>query len=136
MDFKWKNEYELGIPKIDEQHRRLLEIGQEVYDVVCISEASNGAEDIYDDIMSILEKLYDYTEYHFKSEEEELSKVKYDMLDDHILEHEFFTKYLNKIVRKDIDENQDEHINDILEFLNKWLIHHIQKTDRDYVRAF
>lgn len=135
MDFSWKSDYELGIKEFDEQHKELLKIAKEIYVILCASEEGDGSHDYYDDIMHVLERLYDYTEYHFSSEEEEFKRVDYVDAQEHILEHEYFKQQLNKIIKRDIDANQYENMNDILEFLTKWLIHHILKTDMAYVDA-
>jgi len=86
--------------------------------------------DKYDKIVHILEELKDYTIFHFKSEEEYMESIEYKRLFTQKIEHEKFIKTLEETNYRDIDENQDESLVKILNFLNDWLIEHILKTDK------
>lgn len=46
------------------------------------------------------------------------------------VEHDAFIKKLNDIDLSKIDENQDEYIINILQFLNDWLTGHIFENDK------
>jgi len=63
--FEWKDRYSLNIGEIDKQHKRLFEIGARVYDLAVL----NDSYDHYDEIMKTLDELLEYTEYHFRYEE-------------------------------------------------------------------
>lgn len=65
--FLWKKEFELGISSIDDQHKRLLEIGNRINDLLINHEED---DDNYDEIFMVIEELKDYTIYHFNTEEE------------------------------------------------------------------
>ena len=70
---KWKDEYLIGVPEIDEQHKRLFEIAEKAYDVL----QDDYIIDKYDGIVQIIDELKDYAVYHFRSEEEYLTKINY-----------------------------------------------------------
>ncbi|WML33135.1 hemerythrin domain-containing protein [Clostridium sp. OS1-26] len=71
--FRWKKEYETGITIIDEQHKELFKIGNESYDLL----KNDLILDKYDKVVVILNKLLDYCEYHFSTEEEYLLNIGY-----------------------------------------------------------
>ena len=62
---EWNDEYLLGVPEIDKQHKKLIAIANELYDVVTGDESA-----LKEKMPSILKELTDYTEYHFSNEEE------------------------------------------------------------------
>ena len=66
--FTWKDEYSVGIDSIDQQHKNLFSIVNEFHSAV--KQKSNKSE-----IFSILNKLIQYTEAHFK-DEEKIAKAK------------------------------------------------------------
>ena len=132
MDFSWKTDYEIGVKEFDGQHKVLIGLASEVHELLSVSE-ENQDEDMYDDIMSVLERLYEYTEEHFDEEEQRFEASDYAKVEEHKLEHEYFKKQLTKLINRDIDEDQYKNINDLLEMLTKWFIHHILKTDMEYV---
>ena len=70
MAFKWKERYKLGIEEIDRQHKNLFDIGARVYDLAVLKDSY----DHYDEIMSVLNELLDYTKYHFTYEEDLIKK--------------------------------------------------------------
>ena len=65
VKFEWNEIYELGIPEIDLQHKKLISISNELYDV-----ATKGDVNLKITMSKILKNLTDYTVYHFTSEEE------------------------------------------------------------------
>jgi len=132
MAFEWKDRYSLGIKEIDEQHQKLFAIGNQVYDLAIL----NDSYDHYDEIMQLLQKLYDYTEYHFGYEENLIQTHNYQETDQHKKMHHFFVDKIRSILAKDIDENQQEAVLEILNFLSEWISSHILIADRKYVDDF
>ena len=55
--FLWKKEFELGISSIDDQHKRLLEIGNRINDLLINHEED---DDNYDEIFMVIEELLIY----------------------------------------------------------------------------
>jgi hemerythrin len=127
--FNWKDSYSFGIPDIDDQHRKLFEIGSRLSYTAMLQDDY----DHYDEIMQILKELTDYTEYHFSSEEEILRQYGYDGYDAQVIEHSFFVKRLKKISGKDFENHQNEALMEILNFLSDWIGGHILESDKKYV---
>lgn len=60
---KWKEDYELGIKHIDEQHENLFEIADRAYKLL----TNEFFTDKYDKIIEILEELKEYTVFHLSA---------------------------------------------------------------------
>ena len=61
--FLWKKSYEIGIDEIDNQHRKLVGIINELSDAMMVQKG-------YKAVPHILEQLTDYIQFHFTTEEE------------------------------------------------------------------
>ncbi|WP_058484868.1 bacteriohemerythrin [Defluviitalea phaphyphila] len=131
MAFEWKSEYSLDIPEIDAQHKKLFEIGNRAYELATF----NDGYDHYDEIMSILNELLEYTKYHFSYEEELMEKYNSNELGTQIIEHKFYVKKIQSFSEEKIDEDQQKAILDILDFLSNWISSHILVSDKKYVPA-
>ncbi|MDR5588230.1 MULTISPECIES: hemerythrin family protein [Clostridium] len=124
--YKMKEEFKTGIEFIDEQHKKLFEIADKAYNLL----TNNFTLDKYDSVVNIIEELKDYTTFHFKSEEEYMDSINYKRRFSQKIAHEKFIEELNNVDLKIVDENQDEGIKKILEFLNTWLTEHILYSDK------
>lgn len=127
--FEWKEEYSVGIDKFDNQHKKLLNIGQEL--VYTIENTSSGI-DQYDKVVNLLQEMQDYTVYHFNSEEEVMEKYDYINLDSHKFQHKMFVKKLKDVDLDDLDENQKEFTINLLDFIAEWIQNHILEEDQKY----
>lgn len=129
--FTWKDSYSLGIKDIDMQHKRLLEIGMDLFELMSSKERRQS--DKYDEIMESLHQLKEYTIYHFDFEEELLKKSGYKELDDHIAEHSDFIAKLDDLEDQDIDTFQNKVTMELIDYVAKWIGSHILDTDKKYV---
>ena len=85
----------------------------------------------YDKIDAILEKLRDYTVKHFSDEEAYMESIQYKKIFTQKIQHQEFINKLDEFIdqhEKD-EENQDDQIMDILNYLTDWLINHILHVD-------
>ncbi|MEG0307723.1 MAG: hemerythrin family protein [Clostridium sp.] len=123
---KWKDDYNIGISKIDEQHKKLFEITNIAYELL----GNEFCIDKYDKIIQILEELKGYAIYHFKSEEEYMLSINYRKFLSQKVEHDEFIRKINDIDLNAIDENQDKYIMEILEFVISWISVHILSEDK------
>jgi len=123
---KWKEDYKIGIPQIDEQHQKLFEICDRAYDLL----KNRIYLDKYDKIIQILEELKEYTIYHFKFEEDYMQKIGYKKLLSHKVYHNDFIQKINTMDLEKIDHKQDEAILEVLDFVLKWIENHILSEDK------
>lgn len=123
---KWKENYEIGVRHIDEQHEKLFEIADRAYKLL----TNDFITDKYDKIIEILGELKEYTIFHFKSEEEYMLSIGYKKFLSHKVEHENFINEINNIDLDKIDLNQDGSVKEILEFVVDWIDGHILNQDK------
>jgi len=123
QQLEWKDEYSMGEEKIDEQHKGLFQLSNEIYKLV--EKGVNDAEQFRELFM----RLNDYTVDHFIYEEMYIEAEGYPQLKEHIAQHLKFSEKLKKIA---LSLNQDSHIKDIGEFVTTWLLQHVLNEDRHY----
>lgn len=128
MIFKWKPAYSCNIAEIDKQHKNLFEIGSRIYDAAAV----NDGYDHYDEIMSIIEELKNYTIKHFAYEEKLMEENNCPILDIQRIEHKFFIKKLQRLETKDTENQQNESLMEMVAFVADWVSSHILKTDMEY----
>ena len=121
----WSSKLCIGIDTIDEQHKELVRLVNQLHSAM---KAKAGLQESAE----ILEKLTDYTVYHFAFEEEIFDKYDYE----NRVEHK---KYHANLVKKVVDFQNDVKSGkaglsmDLMLFLTSWLKDHILKTDKAYV---
>ncbi|MCK8060538.1 MULTISPECIES: bacteriohemerythrin [unclassified Fusibacter] len=131
MLFNWKPEYATTITEIDVQHMELVRLGRQIEKLLF-----SGAEDIYDELVELIDSLKAYTIYHFASEESLLERYAYPALDAHQVEHQKFIDELNEIDLSELDINQKAYAMDLIKFISKWIFSHILGADSDYKLFF
>lgn len=127
--YVFSNEYLTGITLIDDEHRQLFALVNEVHALV----QDDLIFDKYDEIMRILTELRNYTEMHFHDEEAYMEQIHYADLDAQRRAHNAFIEKLVDINFEELeslDNNQQEYLQDVLDFLAKWLVNHILKMDK------
>jgi hemerythrin len=123
---EFTDDYLVGIDLIDGEHRELFRIVDRASQLVKSYEAASG----YDRIVSILNELKNYTIEHFRDEEEYMESIGYEGLEAQKRAHEAFVDKLENIDYDEIENNSQEYLQKLLEFLLGWLINHILYTDK------
>lgn len=123
---KWKEDYLIGVPEIDAQHKELFKIADRAYDLL----KNNFYTDKYDKIVEILEELKDYAVYHFRFEEQYMLSINYRKFLSQKSEHEEFIQKLENTDLNKIDNDQDAYLMSILEFVITWTAEHILEKDK------
>ncbi len=130
--YEMKPEYYTGVDFIDKEHARLFELAQETYDLLHDTAMHYKANHI----ISLVSELIDYARTHFAHEEAYQKSIHYPYLAEHAAQHRQFEDSLAQIDLDSISddyEEQNETIENILDFLINWLINHILKVDMLYV---
>ena len=123
---EFTDEYLTGIDLIDKEHEELFHIVDRANQLVKSLDASSG----YDKITQILDELKAYTKNHFEDEEEYMESIHYEGLDAQKRAHEAFIDKLENIDFDEIENNPEEYLQKLIEFLLGWLINHILHTDK------
>lgn len=124
--FAFTEEYYTGIKIVDEEHAELFQIIKRANDLI----SEELLHDKYDEIMSVLDELRNYTIKHFTDEEEYMASIEYEGLVLQKKTHEMFVDKLNDINLDDMDDNQQQYLVELVDFLLMWLVNHILKMDK------
>ncbi len=131
MMYEMKAEYFTGIKFVDEEHTKLFEITNRLYEI----SHDDYIPDKYDYIIEVIKELKDYTQYHFGHEEEFMKSINYKKFFSHIVEHNDFVETLEKIDFDTVDFAQEETIMSLLNYLYDWLVNHICVNDMKIAKA-
>lgn len=121
----WSNELDTGIEVIDKQHRRIVDLINE------LNTANEGGDTAV--INHVLGELVDYTMSHFSFEEELQEKANYPFYKAHKRVHEIFTKRVAEFQKR--AASGENVAPELLAMLKIWLVNHIKGDDADYVEA-
>lgn len=120
---EWDDSYLIGIPEIDNQHKKLLSIANELYD------ASAGSDEEYKLKMShVLKSLVDYTEYHFTQEEKFMDRYEYPSTCVHKMAHDSFITEVYQHIKKISSENRQDGLL-LYSYMVNWVLTHIARAD-------
>lgn len=124
--YEFKEEFKTGIPQIDEEHKKLFEIADQIYEL----KNEEFMHDKYDNIRAILEQLREYTDTHFTHEEEYMRSIGYKNMFMQKVQHDALRQQMAEWDLDSIDENQDEAIDQMLTIVTDWLVDHILGYDK------
>jgi hemerythrin-like metal-binding protein len=126
-DLEWKDEYALGIPAVDIQHRGIFD---------CVIRILSGPAD--DDKLraeaNIL-KLLSLLQEHFSLEESMMRTLNYPEVERHIEEHRRFHADVHGLAERFL-RHKGGVSSEAIKTLQKWLKEHIMISDRHYVDFF
>lgn len=124
---EWDEKFSVGIKEIDDQHKVLVDILDELYYAMLKARGNEVIE-------TTLKKLVQYTKTHFTTEELLFKKYSYPEEKAHKAEHDAMLK---KVAAFRQDFKNEKLIGvDLMHFLNKWFVEHLQTTDYRYVNFF
>lgn len=120
----WDKSYSVSVQKFDEQHQKLFDLLNKLYEAM---QKGHGQAIVEDTVR----ELSTYTQTHFRAEEEVLRKTNYPGLAAHQAEHQKFIAQVSQFVEQLRAGKVTSSIT-VLTFLKDWLAKHIQQTDRSY----
>ena len=121
---EWKDEYGVGIDSIDQQHKKLINLINQLQTAVDYSTGEEFERDA-------LNELVDYTKTHFSYEEGLLRDNDYPEYEPHKLQHETMLKKVEEVLAE-YERNNESAMDNAIDFLKDWLINHINGTDKEY----
>ena len=121
----WTDALNTGIEVIDNQHKRIVEMINQLHD------ANQGHS--REAVGEVIENLVDYTLSHFAFEESLMEDAGYEFLRAHKRVHELFIKRVSEFrMRFQAGEDVGADLNGLL---SRWLFNHIKSDDSAYVGA-
>jgi hemerythrin-like metal-binding protein len=122
----WSDNLVLGIASIDAQHKRLVEMINDLYDGFVTGKAREA-------VGRVLDGLVDYTATHFKHEEVIFDQTVYPDRIGHKRQHEDLVRQVMEIQAKFKASRDSVLSQDVMMFLKNWLTNHILGSDKKYV---
>ncbi len=122
----WGSLFETKITEIDNQHKRLVDLLNQVHDAV----RNNKGEEIMNKALS---DLVNYTKSHFATEERLMSQHGYPDYNNHKKEHEALGEKVQEFQQRYAKSSKDPLlVQELSIFLKGWLTNHIVGSDKKY----
>lgn len=126
MKLQFSEDLLTGFSIIDEKHKIFIE----EFNVLLDSFRTNSSEKIIDPLFDFLTK---YIKEHFLEEETLMLKYAYPGYGQHKIEHQHISEKLEKLKGEySISGANMSNMTQMTEFLLRWFINHIRKSDMQY----
>lgn len=121
----WKEEYTVNISIIDEQHKKFLDIINELKVIINTNSCTSKASKIFFQIAYHIDHYFIKEEIYFKD-------CKYPNFEQHKIDH---NQFIDKIIKfqKDLENNKQNVCLDLYKYLEDWFDEHILKYDKEAV---
>lgn len=113
----------IGHRVVDAQHLQLFKLLEGLEEAKYDNSSHKNVKDA-------LVALSDYVEHHFSSEESLMIKINYPYVEQHIRLHEELKDSVVRL-KKELEEDPENLVLDMVRLLRKWLVEHINKADTD-----
>jgi hemerythrin len=123
---EWHDSYSVGVKLIDEQHIKLIELTNKLFESCMSGNERIKSESIF---LKVLREIVDYVSYHFSTEERVMERIDYIESKRHKHEH---TSFVKKVLNE-AEEFKLGKMNNALSFvyyLRDWVLQHIAITDK------
>jgi hemerythrin len=121
---EWKEQFKVDVQEIDEQHKVLLDIFNQIVTSV---EKKNEWQATSSIVVSLIHHAY----RHFATEERYMIKHQYPDLPSHIDKHLDFIKKVTTMTQE-VSGKGPEKQKEMISFLAKWYYDHVLVIDKKY----
>ena len=128
--YQWKDEYTVKITVIDDQHKKFLNIINELKVIINSNSCKEKVSDIFFQLAYLIDHYFIKEEIYFKD-------LKYPNFEHHKAEH---NKFIERTIQfqKDVEDKKPNLCLEIYQYLENWFDEHILKYDKEaveYLRA-
>lgn len=120
----WKEVYVVNVREVDAQHKKLVELINELHEAMKIGKAREA-------LSKVLNDLVDYTVYHFATEEKYFDTYEYPESEIHKNQHCELVEQVAAIQKK-YESGEKVLTIDVMNFLRDWLHDHIVGSDKKF----
>ena len=124
----WSDDYSVGVAELDKQHKRIIDVINELNMNLDLSSRSEK-------LHNILGRIIIYGQNHLDYEESLLIENSYPDLENHIKKHQDYRKTVSDFAVEILEYKEDLPVK-LLEYLNQWWVSHIQVEDMKYKSFF
>ncbi len=122
--FQWSDSYSIGLQEVDEQHRVLVGLLNELHSAIRLHHGTTKSREV-------LDRLAEYTRVHFTTEESLMRLLNYPGFGVHKKQHEDLIEQVVDLQHK-LDGGQASITFELLHFLKLWLVKHISESDKRF----
>ncbi|MCG3186710.1 MAG: Bacteriohemerythrin [Rhodocyclaceae bacterium] len=126
--FQWDNDFNIGIQEIDEQHKVLVSLLNDLHNAIREHHGKATSREI-------LDRLAEYTRTHFLLEESLMRLTHYPGFEIHKAQHEDLIRQVRDLQEK-LDKENITITFELLHFLKTWLARHIHDSDKRFGAYF
>ena len=119
------DEYMTGIESVDEEHRELFKILEELHDLL----TNDDIEENFDEILNLLKYFRNCITVHFKNEEDYMESIRYEELEVQQIAHDVFLTRMELMNLDDFDISRKQELTECVEALAEWVLTHILHAD-------
>jgi len=121
---EWNASYSTGVSKYDEQHKVLFNMINDLADAMQQKKSKDA-------VGRVLNGLAEYTVNHFADEERDFAQTHYPEEAEHKILHKKLVDQVVALIGK-FNAGEPLITQDVISFLQDWLINHIQGVDKRY----
>jgi len=122
----WDEKYATGIDLIDNQHKELFFLTNELF------RACLGGESVVQGVFKeTMGRMVDYVRFHFSAEQDLLQKINYPDYQEHKKQHDTLVMKILEAV-KEYSEGKKLVPNQFVRTLRDWILSHIAHYDKLY----
>ncbi|HYD95356.1 MAG TPA: bacteriohemerythrin [Noviherbaspirillum sp.] len=123
----WTKELSIGHEMIDADHQHIFDLAHRV-------QAEMLEEPEHSIVGEVLVELIEHTGDHFAREEALMEAIQFSGYETHRRQHIILMEKVNNLHRRFMDAHGSLSA-EVAEFLEKWLVHHIQTSDMELGRS-
>ncbi|MDR2030993.1 MAG: bacteriohemerythrin [Azoarcus sp.] len=125
---QWSDQYSVGIPEIDEQHKTLFDLIDKIHTAIFEHKGTAAC-------VGVLDELVNYTRIHFALEQSLMHMGGYPGYEEHCALHRELVAEVEAMQSK-IHSGSAAISFELLHFLRTWLSKHILGEDKQYGEFF
>ncbi len=136
---EWKKSFEVGISIIDNQHKQILDLCNNLHYALMERRKITGT-DFNEVFNASLHIIYNHAKYHFQTEEKLMISTQYSNYITHKAQHNDFSVKLLQTIKafEDLQKNEKSTLALAMEFLkyiHDWFYHHIPFDDKLFAKT-
>ena len=118
LKLTWSTAFETGVEAIDQDHRRIIENYEKLYQLM----KTGQGHAYYEELLLFLS---DYINVHFENEERFQIEIGYNLYEAHKKRHEFFKEKITSFIDAKHEPVSNQDLIKLNLFVKDWLIQHI-----------
>lgn len=124
---QWTQTYSVNVSELDEQHKGIIDL---INQGLLLSGKSHRIK-----TGKIIKKIFEYTEFHFTTEEKYFNKFDFSETEAHMEQHRLLTEKMFEFKQK-FDDHEIDSFSEVIDLLRRWWDDHLLSYDKSYVKCF